>query len=352
MSATVEDILKKNGFENFGFTESTPTSFEYYEEWLKNNYHGEMAFLQEHAFVKADPTRVLSVARSSIVVTKSYVPHPHPRSFDLPIAAYARGEDYHEWMLTRLIETSQELKAALPNEAFYAFVDSMPILERDFAWRAGLGWIGKNGCLINQNRGSYEFIGGILTSMSFAKPVIAADRCGTCTKCIDACPTGAIVAEKQIDANLCISYLTIETKSNPAPGLRDKIDSYFGCDICQQVCPWNRAIEIEQNIEPVNLVDQLRMILTSSNKIIEAHFAGTPLLRTFANGHRRNAILVAANKNLSELRPEIAAYLTHSRLGELSQWALNKLGGAAPSFILEPSFDSFSPSYDERGPHA
>jgi len=324
----VSKILKAHGFNNFGFTNLEPTSFQYYEEWLRNNFHGEMSYLERHAPIKANPKLHLPAAQFAIVVTKSYVPHPHKKDIPLPIAAYARGEDYHHWMLGDLNEVITELQKTYPDESFVTFVDSSPVLERDFALRAGLGWIGKNGCLIDQKRGSFEFIGGILTSLALEPNLnVATDHCGTCTRCMEACPTEAIVGPKQIDATKCVSYLTIESKGLPPVSLAGKIDSYFGCDICQTVCPWNRKVIATQNVfSKDDQISELRFILNASNRAITQHFKGTPLTRASAFGHRRNALLLIANQKIAELKSDVEKFKNHETLGELSRWVLAQMG--------------------------
>jgi epoxyqueuosine reductase len=328
----VKQILESFAFTSHGFVSVEPTSFEYYRQWIEQGLHGDMDYLERHAELKADPRRHVPGARSAVVVTKSYVPHPHPREFPLPIASYARGLDYHDWMMEELKKLKNELQRRFPKEKFLAFVDSAPVLERDFAARAGLGWIGKNGCLINRERGSFEFIGGILTSLDLEpSPALAVDHCGTCTRCQDACPTGAIVANKKIDATKCISYLTIEAKTAPPPDLALKIDSYFGCDICQNVCPWNRAQLPRSNVfSRRDQVEELRFILTASGRSVLRHFNGTPLTRATPLRHRKNALLLAARQGFSELAPEIRGYVNHPFLGGLARLALERLEGRAP----------------------
>ncbi|MEQ1665531.1 MAG: 4Fe-4S double cluster binding domain-containing protein, partial [Bdellovibrionales bacterium] len=215
---------------------------------------------------------------------------------------------------------------------------------------AGLGWVGKNTCLIDQKRGSFFLIAEILTTMDFTNSpgiaqntlnskttlsVIHPDRCGTCTRCIDACPTQALVAPKKLDARLCISYLTIESKTVPSLELREKIgDLFFGCDICQTVCPWNEKIYTD-SAESISVADSsnsstdlasdLKFILNSSNNILEKTLRLSPLMRARGFGLKRNAMIVAANRRLADLIGDIEPYLHDPRLGELAAWAIEKL---------------------------
>ncbi len=357
----VETHLRAVGFENFGFTElRRPLSLELYETWLAEGRHGEMQYLVRHLPDKRDPERVLPQARSAIVITQNYVPHPEPKN-DWPlsagsrVAAYARGRDYHGFFSQRLAQLQSRLEAEFPGESFRYFTDSGPVLERDLAARAGLGWVGKNTCLIDRKRGSMFFIGELYTTLrlpsarivgesdSSSKTLEMHDFCGTCTRCIDACPTQAIIEPKKLDARLCISYLTIESRKIPPTHLREKMgDWLFGCDICQTVCPWNikfhgketlskgtpdqfESTEKNKSYLREMLVADLRYLLTSSHRQLERDFSGTPLSRAGGFGLKRNALVVAANRRLTELKPEISALIAHDKLGELATWAIQQL---------------------------
>lgn len=339
-------ILKTEGFEHFGVAElKTPISIAVYEEWLKKGYQGEMSYLVRHLPEKKDPSRVLARARTAIVITQNYVPHPDPAaswplSSATRVASYARGRDYHHFLRGRLEAAAARLRERFPQDVFHTFTDSGPVLERDLAQRAGLGWIGKNTCLIHPKRGSLFFLGEIYTTLSIPVAELAIrDHCGTCTRCLDACPTGALQAPRELDARLCISYLTIESRKHPEPALRTKIgDWLFGCDICQTVCPWNLKVHGKEKIASLapppesrdSLIEDLRFLLTSSNRALEKAFLGTPLSRAGGVGLKRNALIVAANQNCHELRQEIQALLSHEKLAPLAEWALSKLSAPHP----------------------
>lgn len=334
-------VVRETGFEHFGFAELVqPLSIEFYEAWLANGHHGEMGYLERHLPQKKEPSALVPRARSAIVVTQDYVPHPAPlESWPLSkqtrVAAYAKGRDYHHFLSERLARLAERLKSRFPDHEFVCFTDSAPVLERDLAARAGLGWVGKNTCLIDRKKGSLFFIGEIYTTL--ALPVAkfeSKDFCGTCTRCLDACPTGALKEPRVLDARLCISYLTIEARTPPAETLRAKMgDWFYGCDICQTVCPWNvkaHGKDALSRLEPDPsdrraLVDDLRFVLTSGNRALERSFQGTPLLRAGGTGLKRNALVVAGNKKVMELRGEIASLADHPKLGELAQWALAQM---------------------------
>lgn len=337
----IGEILQSEGITRFGVVElETPFSIELYEAWLKEERHGEMAYLERHLPFKRNPTLLVPHAKSAIVMAIDYIPHPEPLETlpkGLKIAAYAQGRDYHSFIREKLQKVIEQLMAMTDgNHVFTAFTDSSPVLERDLAARAGLGWIGKNTCLISRKEGSFFFIAEIYTSLEFAPlaEVKIHDHCGTCTRCVDACPTSALDRDrKSLDARKCISYLTIESQELAPEGLRSKIgDWFFGCDICQSVCPWNvkahgreRLHQSSQTSEiPQTLEDDLRVILNSSNREIERRFHSTPLARAGGFGLKRNAITVAANLCLHALVPEIEKYSEHEKLGELARWALQE----------------------------
>jgi len=350
MDHEISEILKQQGIERFGFAElNRPLTMDFYLSWLADSKHGEMSYLQTHAEKKSNPQLLLPKANSAIVVALSYLPHPEPhvsKSFKAArTALYSRGKDYHHWMQARLNEVCGALKLKYPKYEFLSFVDSGPVLERDLARRAGLGWIGKNTCLIHPKQGSLFFIGEIYTNLSLKndQPMVT-DHCGTCQKCIEICPTGAL-AERSLDARKCISYLTIESKSVPPRELRGQIgDWLFGCDLCQTVCPWNikffkKEIYLEsQELNRADLVSDLNFILSSSNKMLAKTFKDSSLSRASGNKLKRNAIIVIANKKLIELKEMVTSYQEHKYFSELCLWAIKELNdGAVNSHCVRPS---------------
>lgn len=326
----VSDILIQQGHDHYGFAKlEKPHSFEIYENWIQSGLHGEMEYLKNHIPQKREPQMLLPQAKSAIVVAFAYHPHPSPVSFPMisETALYAKGSDYHFWVIEKLNKLIESLMSLYPDHVFLSATDSKPVMERDLAYKAGLGWIGKNTCLIHEKRGSLFVLGEILTSLDLQSPLnVQPDRCGNCTRCIDACPTEAFVEPKLLDARKCISFLTIESKKLPPLELRDKVGQYyFGCDICQTVCPWNHK-HYKTPDSPENarseLINDLRLILTSSGKSLERLFAGTPLTRASRFGHIRNAILVATHRGLYELRAEISSFSKDERLAPLVEWSL------------------------------
>jgi epoxyqueuosine reductase len=221
-----------------------PPHYQAYGRWLEKGYHGTMEYLQRHMLLKGDPRRLLPSARSVIAVGLNYnQPNDHQEGYP-KIARYALGRDYHKVLRRKLRQLSEWLEREHPGAEHRACVDSAPIMERDFAQQAGLGWFGKNTMLINSRRGSWFFIGLLLTSLEIHADKPAVGGCGTCTRCIEACPTGAIVFEDgrwQLDARRCISYLTLEHHGPIPEELEKRLDGWLvGCDVCQEVCPFNQ----------------------------------------------------------------------------------------------------------------
>ena len=258
------------------------------------------------------------------------------------MAVYAQNKDYHFWLKDKLLKIILELKSHFPNEEFLPFVDSGPVLERNWAFENGMGWFGKNTCLIHPQHGSLFFIAEIFTTLPVSQKALAPipDFCGKCRKCIEICPTGALIEPQVLKADLCISYLTIEAKTTPTLELRTKIgDWFFGCDLCQMTCPWNEKVFRTLNLpvtdsistDPLLLLDTdkrqeliyfFKQILTSSNKKIAKQFADSPLSRAGGNGLKRNALVVIGNKKLVELKDEVQLLTTHPKLAELADWCL------------------------------
>jgi epoxyqueuosine reductase len=279
-------------FDGVGFASAVrPQSLDVYEKWLGEGLHGEMGYLKAYLDRKRDPQILLPGCKSWIVLTHHY-DTAEPLSIDVAddlrqnklgwIARYARGGDYHQLISQKHSEIINELNLMFPKNKFLGCVDTQAVLERDVAAQAGLGWIGKNTCLIDQHRGSFFFISEILTTLELVpdKPVF--DHCGTCTRCIDACPTGAIEEPRKLNATKCISYWTIESKVAAPPSLASKFgQNIFGCDICQDVCPWNKKARRDSNLPAAlgsGIVD-LREFLAMNDGEITERISGTAMSR-------------------------------------------------------------------------
>ncbi|MBC7465274.1 MAG: tRNA epoxyqueuosine(34) reductase QueG [Bdellovibrio sp.] len=354
MTELTQTLLKLK--DQLGFNQlqigplGTPITISFYEKWIGENLHAGMGYLKDHMATKKDPRTLNQNLNSVITVTQSYFPTKHPLENPVParIATYAQNNDYHFWLKEKLNVIIDELKIQYPDHEFMAFVDSGPILERNWAYENGMGWFGKNTCLIHPQFGSLFFIAEILTTLPIPPEELSTkleplpDFCGKCRKCIDICPTNALIEPHVMKAELCISYLTIESKTNPPIALREKMgDWFFGCDLCQTTCPWNekvfRKLAITEsaatstakllNLNDKNdmeLTEFFRNILTSSNKQLAKQFFGTPLFRAGGN-LKRNALIVIANKRMVSLKPQVKNYLDHPKFSELAEWCLAQL---------------------------
>ncbi len=261
IEAVIKKAAEKVGFDLAGIAPANDSQeLRYFPEWISAGRAGEMKYMEarddQGELNRGSLSRVAPWARSVVVCAINYNTN-HPRSIELDdpsrgwISRYAWSrEDYHDAVLRRVKLVEEALRRAVPDElqpnvTTRSYVDTGPIVERVFAKYAGVGWIGKNTCIINQKEGSWLFLGVILTSLELEPDLPAPDRCGTCTRCIEACPTDAIVAPYQLDSNQCISYLTIEKRGSIPEDLREGMGQHvFGCDICQDVCPWNRRAPI------------------------------------------------------------------------------------------------------------
>lgn len=243
-SQLIKSAAKKYGFQSCGiakagFLEEDALPLE---NWLKNIRHGEMQYMENYFDKRLDPTQLVEGSKSVISLSYNYFPEQTIEDFNnFKISKYAYGQDYHEIIKDILREMLAELQSEIGSFHFRVFVDSAPVLERSWARKSGIGWVGKNANLITKQSGSFYFLAEIICDLDLEYDLPVSDHCGTCRKCIDACPTDAIVGEKIIDGSRCISYLTIELKNEIPSEFAGKMDDWmFGCDICQDVCPWNR----------------------------------------------------------------------------------------------------------------
>ncbi len=314
-----------------------------FPEWIAEGRAGEMKYLESRTDAgelrRASLQSVFPWARSVVVCATNYnTAQPYSTTVnDLSrgwISRYAWSrEDYHDTVLQRLREVETKLKdIAGQNIETRSYVDTGPIVERVYAKYAGLGWLGKNTCLINQQIGSWLFLGVIVTSVELTPDVPAPDRCGTCTRCIDACPTQALIAPHELDSNKCISYLTIEKRGTIPEQLREGIGrQVFGCDICQDVCPWNRKApsstkpEFEAREGLVN--PALAWLAEISEEEFRETFRGSPVKRTKHSGLRRNALIAIGNSGDRSFAPiaERASHDPDPLIADSALWAKRQL---------------------------
>jgi epoxyqueuosine reductase len=276
------------------------------DRWLADGLAGTMRYMHRQAARRRAPATIVPGATRAVVVARNYFqPDPPPAARSGRIAKYARGPDYHV-SLKRPLDLLTTFVRSLgpPGTIARPFVDAGPVPERELAQRAGLGWIGKNTMLIDQRRGSYLFLATVLTDLDVAvDPPFLADRCGTCTRCLDACPTGAFAEPRLLDATRCIAYLTIEHRGPTPPDLaRSAGDWVFGCDICQDVCPWNRKFAradagADLGMDPARAWVPLDAFDALDDVTFSERYGGTPLDRAHLAGMRRNARVAATNAN-------------------------------------------------------
>jgi len=239
----IKEEAYRLGFEHVGFSKANFLEEEAprLEQWLTNNYHGKMAYMENWFDKRLDPRLLVDDAKTVISLLLNYYP-PQMQNMEAPqISKYAYGRDYHFVIKEKLKELLHFIQENVGDVNGRAFVDSAPVLDRAWAKKSGLGWIGKNGNLINTKSGSFYFIAELIIDLDLPTDAPIRDYCGTCTRCIDACPTEAIIAPKIVDGSKCISYFTIELKEQIPSSYKGKLDNWaFGCDTCQDVCPWNR----------------------------------------------------------------------------------------------------------------
>ncbi len=329
------------GFSLVGITNPNPPDhLDFYQTWIENGYQGTMGWMATDRALerRSDPRQILPECKSILVLGADY-PAPTSAPEQNTIAAYAiSGNDYHLVLkdkLTSLVEFIEETRGkSFPNRWY---TDTGAILERELGVRAGLGWIGKNTCLIHPRLGSYFFLAEILLGIELEyDPPFETTHCGNCTRCLDACPTGCLEAPRTLNASRCISYLTIEYRDMIPKDLRPQIgNQIFGCDICQQVCPWNERFGKEREILPeFQAMDSLRNLnpmaeLQFSEEEFQEKYQDSPMKRTKRRGYLRNIAVALGNQKVQEAVPALQAALDDSEMliRAHAAWALGEIGG-------------------------
>ena len=303
------------------------------ERWLAEGRHASMAWLAREPERRSDPREILPGCRSVVVVAMDYFAPSTPRPGLARVARYATGRDYHKVLGGRARELAAWIDAET-GATSRAFVDTGPVLERGWAERAGIGWIGKNANLLTRERGSWLLLGCVLTTEAIeADPGPHAEFCGTCTACLDACPTRAILEPGQVDANLCISYWTIEHRGPVPEGRREGNGEWiFGCDVCQEVCPWNVSFARGRDDDPFVRRDDLlgldpAAILAMDEATFRSRYSGTALMRAKWEGMRRNACIVLGNRGDPAGLPALQGALGDPDpvVREHAAWAIGRL---------------------------
>lgn len=336
------------GFDLVGVAPARPSQHgDFLAHWLARGYAGQMGYLQRNVEKRLDPRQILPGIRSIVVVGMNYftaedqtADPSHGR-----ISRYAQGDDYHDVVGARLRELLSFIQAEAGHEIQgRVYVDTGPVLEREVARRAGLGWIGKNTNLIHPRWGSWLFLGEILLDieLGYDEPWTA-DHCGTCTRCLEACPTGAFVAPRVLDARRCISYLTIELKGSIPRELRPQMDNWiFGCDVCQEVCPWNRRFAMltgEWTFRPREglVTPSLLSLIGMDDEEFRSRFKGSPIKRARRRGLLRNVAVALGNWGHEAAVPALsqALYDPEPLVREHVAWALGRIEGKEARRTLE-----------------
>ncbi|NOT34778.1 MAG: tRNA epoxyqueuosine(34) reductase QueG [Candidatus Eisenbacteria bacterium] len=342
-TAKLKEEATRLGFEAAGVASFGPLDAQaHYEAWLAAGMHGGMEYLAspKHRARRADPTRLLSALRSVLVVAMCYPPERDAaRDRRLGrIARYAAGEDYHRVMRDRLRQLEDFTRALVPGSRALWYSDTGAILERGWAERAGIGWVGKHAGVLSESLGSWFLLGEVLIDYELVEDSpVARERCGTCTRCLEACPTGAIVAPHRVDARRCISYLTIEHRGAIPLDMRAAIgDWVFGCDVCQEVCPWNRfappAAEARLHARSLEGWSLTKFLSLDEARFLEL-FETSPIRRATRAGFLRNVCVALGNRRETTAVPALLATLARdpdALVRAHAAWALGEIAAGAP----------------------
>ncbi|GIW46574.1 MAG: epoxyqueuosine reductase [Deltaproteobacteria bacterium] len=341
LTRSIKEKALEIGFDLVGISPVGPFPESlFFKEWLSEGFNGEMKYMERNSDRREDVRRVFPEARSVISCGLNYNTE-YPYSINKVdkqrgwISRYAWGDDYHEVIKDRLSKLLGFIREVSPVEVkALIYVDTGPVLERVYGRYGGIGWIGKNTCLINQKIGSWIFIGEIITNLELNYDSPVPDRCGTCRRCIDACPTGALVKPYVLDSRLCISYLTIELKGKIPVELREKVgNNVFGCDICQDVCPWNRRAKSSRETSFLPRESLFNPELSSLSELTEEDFKKvfrkSPVKRAKRRGFIRNVLVAMGNSGNKRFIPHVKRLLKDADplVRAHAVWALWKLEG-------------------------
>jgi epoxyqueuosine reductase len=293
----VKQIAQQLGFDYCGIAKAQPLydDAKRLENWLSKGFHGTMSYMENHFDLRIDPTKLVPNAKSVITLLKNYYPPNTISNSEYKVSKYAYGQDYHDVIRPQLKKMLQLIQKQIGQINGRGFVDSAPVLERTWAAKTGLGWVGKNGNLINKKSGSYFFIATLIVDIDLETDApIANDFCGTCNKCIEACPTNAILPNKEINGSQCISYYTIELKAtlnNITPN-KNWDDWIFGCDVCQDVCPWNKFATPHNELQ-FSAIDEINFFTKAdwenlTEETFNIVFKNSPIKRSKFQGLKRN----------------------------------------------------------------
>lgn len=356
-TAQLESWALEAGFDKAAAAELVPSQrVEFFKSWLDREHHADMQYLERRTELRFDPREILPGARSVLCVALRYHPLGEERDCggDLwpGVARYARGDDYHLFMKKRVAQLAERIETAFPTTKTRYYVDTGPILERELAARAGLGSVGKNTMLLDPEMGSWFLLGEILLTMDLEPDVAGSDLCGTCTACLEACPTGALPAPYRLDSRLCISYWTIEHRGDIPPDVRPLLGSWvFGCDVCQEVCPVNTGLSSEDHPEfavPAHRKSlELTDLMTMSRETYTESFRKSPMKRAKLEGLQRNAAIAMGNSKSTRYTEALLEALSSHEVTvrRHAAWALGQIStrvaleGLLAALASEPDED-------------
>jgi len=350
----IKTYAQSLGFDLVGISPATPPARrEFFSQWIEKGFAGEMHYLEKNAEKRRDPGSLLSGARSILCVAVNYFTDIPLRAALLEkgqgwISRYAWGEDYHDLMKERLLALLDFIKSEAGKPVSgKVYVDTGPVLEREVGSRAGIGWQGKNTNLISRKIGSWFFLGEILMDMELEYDGPISDFCGTCNRCLEACPTGALIEPYVLDPRRCISYLTIELKGKIPLDARPLLGNHvFGCDICQDVCPWNRKAPAtaESSFLPREglVAPPLASLLRQGEEEFRTLFKGSPIKRVKRRGFLRNVVVAMGNSQDRDLVEPLETALKDPEplIRSHAAWALGQLGGSRARDVLEKARSS------------
>ena len=345
LSSRIHRKAEQLGFSGIGITSvRLLPGKEYFQNWLKARMHGEMKYLQRQSLKRQDPRLILTAARSILVLATNY--YSGEAVFDDPlkgrISRYAWGDDYHYIVKNRLTKLLEFIRTEEPAAQGHCYVDTGPVMEKTWGAQTALGWMGKHTNLITRDYGGWLFLGLILLNTELEYDLKGGDFCGSCNRCISACPTGAIVAPYRLDARLCISYLTIELRGLIPRSLRPLIGNrIFGCDECQEVCPWNRFAATTSDKEfycrESNFMPDLMSLVHITPEEFDERFKNSPIRRIKHDGFVRNVLVALGNSRQRRAEPALADALQNDSpsVRAHAAWALGQIGTARARSILE-----------------
>ncbi|MDA2928545.1 tRNA epoxyqueuosine(34) reductase QueG [Acidobacteria bacterium AH-259-O06] len=335
LSQKIKDKARTLGFDAVGIAPVSPMPGDYLQIWLDRQYQGKMAYMDRNSEKRVDPTKVLPNARSIVSLALNYF-HPYDLPYDLPdrgvVSRYAAGENYHEVLETRLECLLDYVRQLEPEAEGKIYVDTGPVMDKYWAAHSGIGWLGKHTNVLSRDSGSWFFLGEILLNLELDYDVPGTDFCGSCTRCIDACPTNAIVEPYVLDSRRCISYLTIELREDIPEEFREPVGNLiFGCDVCQDVCPWNQKAPVSsvEEFKPreKNRAPELRELAGLSPEDFRQRYRHSAIKRTKWRGFMRNVAVAMGNSGDPEMIPELKNLLNSGdpMIRRHAAWALKQM---------------------------